>query len=388
MKFQQIALLLTAVCILSACGAWTTTDTNTGSQATQTNTGETLQTNTWSQMAKYQAPSLEDGDIVATIKTNNGTMKLKLFTEKTPKTTWNFIALSKKWYYDSLIFHRVIPNFMIQWGDPEWTGTWGESIYGAKFEDEFHPELKNIRGTISMANAGPNTNGSQFFINVKDNNFLDNKHSVFGQVVEGMDIADKISKVKTGANDKPETDIQMISTVIQEYKGGKLVDYDFDLEGMMKKIEEEKAARLEANKSRVVVATDTVLVHYKWTLEDGSVFDESYERGQPIEVAIDKWQVIPGFGNALVGMKIGEKKSITLSPADAYGEYDEERTQEFPLADLAAQWITPEVWGTVPSMMWELKVLAVSDDMVTLDVNHPLAGKTLNFDLEIVDFVN
>ena len=368
--------------LLSAC------TTGTWSNITQTSTWGTLTTNTEEIMPKYEAPTIENGDVVATITTNNGTIKLKLFTDKVPKTTANFIGHSKNGYYDNVIFHRVIPDFMIQWGDPDGTGQGWVSIYGDKFEDEFHPDLKNNRGTISMANAGPNTNGSQFFINVKDNNFLDNLHSVFWQVVEGMDVADKISKAKTGANDVPENEIKMISSVIEQYQDGKYIEYDFDLDATLEQIAAQEAAETEANKTREVVATDTVKVHYKGTLEDGSTFDSSYDRGQPIDVNISAGQVIPGFGNALVGMKIGETKSVTLAPADAYGEYDETKTQEFPLSDLTAQWITPVEGETVPSAIWELKVITVTEDTVTLDVNHPLAWKTLNFDLELVDFVN
>lgn len=372
------------IILLWAC----TWGSNENKSKTESNTGQTLTTNTGSQMAKYEAPQLENGDIVTTITTNNGTIKIKLFTQKAPKTTTNFIGLSQEWYYDNVIFHRVIPEFMIQWWDPDGTGQWGESIYGEKFEDEFHPDLKNIRGTISMANAWPDTNGSQFFINVKDNNFLDNKHSVFWQVLEGMDVADKISKAKTTSDDKPETEIKMIRVITQEYKDGKLTNYNINIDDFLKKAEEAKEAKKAANKTREVSESDIVSVHYKGTLEDESIFDSSYERNEPINVDLSSGQVIPWFGKALVGMKIGEKKSISLAPSDAYGEYDENRTQDFPLTDLTAQGITPVEGETVPSMMWELKVIKVSEDTVTLDVNHPLAWKTLNFDLELVDFIN
>ena len=188
-----------------------------------------LTTNTETEMPKYEAPAIENGDVIATITTNNGTIKLKLFSDLVPKTTANFIGHSKNGYYDGVVFHRVIPDFMIQGWDPEGTGIGWESIFWAEFDDEFHPDLKNIRGTISMANAGPNTNGSQFFINVVDNNFLDNKHAVFGQVVEGMDVADKISKAKTWAGDVPVSEIKMISSVVEQYQDGKYIEYDFDI---------------------------------------------------------------------------------------------------------------------------------------------------------------
>merc|ERR1712066_1097271 len=121
---------------------------------------------------------------------------IKLFFQETPKSVENFTVHSKNGYYDNIIFHRVIQGFMIQTGDPQGDGTGGESIWGGEFEDEFHRSLKHDRPfTLSMANAGPNTNGSQFFVTTVPCPWLDNKHTVFGEVVEGMDVVKKIEAV-------------------------------------------------------------------------------------------------------------------------------------------------------------------------------------------------
>ena len=128
-----------------------------------------------------------------------------------PVTAGNFKKLVEQKFYDDVIFHRVIPNFMIQGGDPTGTGRGGP---GYTIKDEFTKNNKNNRGTISMANAGPNTGGSQFFINTVDNNFLDTKHPVFGKVTEGMDVVDKISNVKRDANDKPLEDAVIKRAII------------------------------------------------------------------------------------------------------------------------------------------------------------------------------
>ena len=129
---------------------------------------------------------------VATIETNRGTIKLKLHADKTPKTVENFETLAKKGFYNGLKFHRVIPDFMIQTGCPQGTGTGGP---GYKFADEFHKELRHSGpGVLSMANAGPNTNGSQFFITHVATPHLDGKHSVFGQVIEGQNVVNAIQK--------------------------------------------------------------------------------------------------------------------------------------------------------------------------------------------------
>lgn len=175
------------------------------------------------------------------IKTNHGDIKIQLFDELVPKTVKNFVELAKKGYYDGIIFHRVIPEFMIQGGDPTGTGMGGESIYGEAFEDEFSMKLFNINGALSMANAGPNTNGSQFFIVTdakipanmmaqlepagypaeiieayKDGGtpYLDHKHTVFGQVTEGMDVATEISNVARNSMDKPNEDVVIEKIVV------------------------------------------------------------------------------------------------------------------------------------------------------------------------------
>lgn len=154
--------------------------------------------------------------MIAQFDTNRGTFKIKLFADKTPKTVENFVGLAtgtkeftdpktgqktKRPYYDGLIFHRIIKDFMIQGGCPLGTGTGGPSY---KFADEFHPELKhNKPGILSMANAGPGTNGSQFFITTVATPWLDNRHTVFGEVIEGHDVVDAIGKTKTGPMDRP-----------------------------------------------------------------------------------------------------------------------------------------------------------------------------------------
>ena len=191
----------------------------------------------------HQLNKPTEKDTIAIMKTNMGEIKIKLFPEFAPKTVENFTTHAKNGYYDGLIFHRVIKDFMIQGGDPTGTGRGGESIWGRAFLDEFTGELHNLRGALSMANAGPNTNGSQFFI-VQANScpedfimqmkqidekvfpnecveayeeiggtpWLDFRHTVFGQVMEGMEVVDSIANVKVGAQDKPVNDV-IIETI-------------------------------------------------------------------------------------------------------------------------------------------------------------------------------
>ncbi len=193
-----------------------------------------------------QIREIMSGDKVAVMKTTLGDIKILLFPDAAPKAVENFTTHAKNGYYNGIIFHRVIPDFMIQGGDPTGTGRGGESIWGRSFEDEFSVDYHNIRGALSMANAGPSTNGSQFFIvqakevdsglisqmeQLSDRGFptecvedykslggtpwLDYKHTVFGQVVEGMDVVDAIAAVKTGYADKPVDDVVILGIDVE-----------------------------------------------------------------------------------------------------------------------------------------------------------------------------
>ncbi|MBR5473767.1 MAG: peptidylprolyl isomerase [Clostridia bacterium] len=197
-------------------------------------------------MSCLQLEAVKSGDTVAVMRTNMGDIEIKLFPEQAPKTVENFTTHAKNDYYNGIIFHRVINDFMIQGGDPTGTGMGGESIWGRSFQDEFTPELHNLRGAFCMANAGPNTNGSQFFIvqanevpanmldqmkDLADSGFppeiteayaqlggtpwLDFRHTVFGQVVNGMDVVDAIANVEVGGADKPVNDVVILGIDIK-----------------------------------------------------------------------------------------------------------------------------------------------------------------------------
>lgn len=185
---------------------------------------------------------LKKGDVIATIKTNFGSIRVKMLPEAAPKAVENFLTHARNGYYNGIIFHRVINDFMIQGGDPTGTGMGGESIWGDPFEDEFTPDARNFRGALSMANAGPGTNGSQFFIvqagpetidarmfpmlkrqgkefseeavakytEVGGTPWLDGAHTVFGQVIEGMDVVDKIAAVRVDRSSRPYDEVTII----------------------------------------------------------------------------------------------------------------------------------------------------------------------------------
>ncbi|MED5476157.1 MAG: peptidylprolyl isomerase [Candidatus Neomarinimicrobiota bacterium] len=151
---------------------------------------------------------------VVVIETSMGTMKAKLYDNRTPITTDNFKKLISEKYYDGIIFHRVIKDFMIQGGCPDGTGRGGP---GYKIKDEFHPELKHTKkGLLSMANAGPNTGGSQFFITLKATPWLDNRHAIFGELIDGLDVLEKIGETKTASMDRPVKEVKMNKVYIQK----------------------------------------------------------------------------------------------------------------------------------------------------------------------------
>jgi len=172
---------------------------------------------------KKDTTKKDDGDVkkdekpsgnIVKFETTMGTFKAKLYTDKAPITTKNFIDLVNKGFYNGIIFHRIIDGFMIQGGDPTGTGRGGS---GTKIKDEFGPGLKHDKkGILSMANAGPNTGESQFFITLAPQPHLDGKHAVFGEIIEGMNVVEKIGKVKTGQMDKPVEDVKMTKVTMTE----------------------------------------------------------------------------------------------------------------------------------------------------------------------------
>ena len=166
--------------------------------------------------ASYQSAAPQTGDIIAVLKTSMGDIKLRFFPEAAPIAVNNFIALAMDGRYDGTIFHRVISGFMIQGGDyTEFNGYGGESIYGEDFDLEISEYLSNIPGSVAMANRGPGTNGSQFYINQVSNTYLDGSYTVFAQVYEGMDVVNAIASVDTNYNDKPLTDVRLNSVEIK-----------------------------------------------------------------------------------------------------------------------------------------------------------------------------
>jgi peptidyl-prolyl cis-trans isomerase B (cyclophilin B) len=238
-NLQILFTFLTVVLLLAACGTGTKKEEST----LKTTTPKTEQKEGDQQVGNGDYPQLStevsDDEKLIEMETSMGNIKIKLFPKYAPKAVENFVKHSKEGYYDGLIFHRVIKDFMIQGGDPSGNGTGGESIYGQPFEDEFSKNLYNLRGALSMANSGSNTNGSQFFI-VQSTSldsamkeqmdkagypkeiidaytnggtpWLDNRHTVFGQVIDGMDIVDKIANTPVGTQDKPKKDV-IIKTI-------------------------------------------------------------------------------------------------------------------------------------------------------------------------------
>ncbi|WP_338733365.1 peptidylprolyl isomerase [Mangrovimonas cancribranchiae] len=286
---------------------------------------------------------MQDG-LYAKFNTTKGEILVALEYEKTPGTVGNFVALAegnmensaKKQgnpYYDGLTFHRVIPDFMIQGGCPQGTGTGNP---GYQFDDEFHPDLKHdAPGILSMANAGPGTNGSQFFITHVETPWLDGNHTVFGKVVEGQDVVNAIAQ-----GDKIETlEIVRVGEAAENFHA---IEAFRTFEGAReKRIAEEQAAR-EAELDKLAAGfkkTDsglryqiiqqgegkqpekgsTVKVHYKGQLADGTVFDSSYKRNQPLEFAVGVGQVISGWDEGIGLLNVGSKARLVIPSDLGYG---------------------------------------------------------------------
>ncbi|MDD5758472.1 MAG: peptidylprolyl isomerase [Desulfobulbaceae bacterium] len=296
----------------------------------------------------HAAEKMADG-LYAKFVTNKGEILVQLEYEKTPLTVTNFVGLAEgtkdsnkakgTHFYDGLTFHRVIPNFMIQGGDPEGKGSGGP---GYNFPDEFDPSLKHSGpGILSMANAGPGTNGSQFFITHVATPWLDGKHSIFGHVVNGQDVVNKIAQgdtittltilrvgdkakafkadqkafdnllnsidAKNKAKEKAETDKQQ---AIIKQKFPKAITTP---SGLMYVITKEGTGDKTPKKG------DTVTAHYTGTLLDGKKFDSSVDRNQPFQFPVGMGRVIKGWDEGFLSMKKGEKRTLIIPPGLAYG---------------------------------------------------------------------
>lgn len=300
---------------------------------------------------------LNDG-LYANLQTSKGNMLVKLEDKKSPVTVANFVGLAEGKidnkakgkgvpYYDGTIFHRVIENFMIQGGDPQGTGM-GDPGY--KFEDEKNDLKHTGKGILSMANSGPNTNGSQFFITQVATPWLDGKHTIFGKVVSGENIIDEIAKVEKNAQDKPKTDVVLEKVSIFS-KGDEYKSYDaaktFN-EGKAKIQEnnknfaakQEEAAKKELDVLKTGMETtpsglmykinkkgtgkkaekgNTVSVHYAGRLTNGNEFDNSFKRGEPIEFPVGAGMVIRGWDEGLLMLNEGDEATFLIPPDLGYG---------------------------------------------------------------------
>lgn len=282
--------------------------------------------------------------LYAHVKTNVGNIIIELMYQKTPGTVGNFVGLANgeikneakplgEAYYDGLTFHRVISDFMIQGGDPKGNGTGNP---GYQFDDEFHPDLKHDRaGVLSMANAGPGTNGSQFFITHKETPWLDGKHSVFGFVVEGMEVVntikqgDKIEEVSIQAVGKEAEQYDALAA-FENFKKAKMEREAKAKAELKEKLEEvskgfsetesglryqiiQKGEGIQAKKGNIVK------VHYKGSLLNGQVFDSSYQRKQALEFPLGVGQVIAGWDEGIQLLNVGSKARLVIPPHLGYG---------------------------------------------------------------------
>ncbi len=286
---------------------------------------------------------MQDG-IYAKITTEKGEVLIKLTHDKTPGTVGNFVSLAEgnldnkakaqgTPYYNGLKFHRVIPDFMVQGGDPNGTGSGGP---GYKFEDEFHQDLRHdTPGVLSMANSGPGTNGSQFFITHIATPWLDNKHTVFGNVVEGQDVVDTIAQgdtiikveiVREGEDAKKWNSVEAFRKFTGE-RDKREADAKKKAEAELKKVSEgfdrtesgllykiiQKGDGKKAEKGK------TVSVHYKGALIDGTEFDSSYKRKEPIDFPLGMGNVIEGWDEGIALLQVGDKARFVIPSDLAYG---------------------------------------------------------------------
>ncbi|MFP4363645.1 MAG: peptidylprolyl isomerase [Spirochaetia bacterium] len=286
--------------------------------------------------------------LYARIETNRGDIIVELAYDKVPMTVANFVGLAEGTlgstrgegtpFYDGLTFHRVIDDFMIQGGCPLGTGTGGP---GYRFPDEFHPQLRhNSPGTLSMANSGPDTNGSQFFITHVQTPWLDNRHAVFGEVIEGQNVVDSIQQgdriehveiIRRGREARQfRVTQESFQEMLADHQNSSQREQQESMENALRQIQEQYP-EAEERSSGLFVQTDqqgsgntaaegdTVTVHYTGSLLSGQEFDNSRRRGQPFTFELGGGQVVPGFEQGIAGMQEGEVRTIIIPPELAYG---------------------------------------------------------------------
>jgi peptidyl-prolyl cis-trans isomerase A (cyclophilin A) len=286
---------------------------------------------------------MQDG-IYAKFNTPKGSVLVKLAHDKTPGTVGNFVGLAEgqlenkvksmgQPYYNGLKFHRVIPDFMIQCGCPLGTGT-GDAGY--KFDDEFHPELKHNRpGVLAMANAGPGTNGSQFYITHIPTDWLDGKHTVFGHVVEGQDVVDTVAQgdalesveiIRVGAEAEKWNAIEAFRT-FEGSREKRIAAQKQEAEAAMEKLAAGfdttdsglRYKMIQTGNGKQAEKGKTVSVHYEGSLENGQVFDSSYKRKKPIDFKLGAGQVIEGWDEGISLLKVGDKARFVIPSYLGYG---------------------------------------------------------------------
>ena len=291
----------------------------------------------------FKTKAMQDG-IYAKFNTAKGSILVKLTHDKTPGTVGNFVGLAEGQlenkakpmgtpFYNGLKFHRVIPDFMIQGGCPQGQGTGGP---GYQFDDEFHPELKHDKpGVLSMANSGPGSNGSQFFITHVPTNWLDGKHTVFGHVVEGQDVVDVVA-----GNDALDT-IEIIRVGAEAEKWNAIEAFRMFEGSREKRILEQKQAAeaameklaagflktesglryqiIQKGSGKQAEKGKKVSVHYQGALENGEVFDSSYKRKQPIDFQLGVGQVIEGWDEGIALLQVGDKARFVIPSYLGYG---------------------------------------------------------------------
>jgi FKBP-type peptidyl-prolyl cis-trans isomerase len=290
-----------------------------------------------------KSKAMQDG-IYAKFNTAKGSILVKLTHDKTPGTVGNFVGLAEGQlenkakpmgtpYYNGLKFHRVIPDFMIQGGCPQGQGTGGP---GYQFDDEFHPELKHDKpGVLSMANAGPGTNGSQFFITHVPTSWLDGKHTVFGHVVEGQDVVDAVAGndaldsieiIRVGAEAEKWNAIEAFRT-FEGSREKRILEQKRAAEAAMEKLaagfsKTESGLRyqiIQKGSGKQAEKGKKVSVHYQGALENGQVFDSSYKRKQPIDFQLGVGQVIEGWDEGIALLQVGDKARFVIPSYLGYG---------------------------------------------------------------------
>lgn len=372
-------IILMSVLLLASCSFWKDEETKIDDVDNKVVETKIENTDTLvsadSKLDGFQIMGPQNGDLVAILETSKWEVKIRLFKEDAPLTVANFVWLAQDGYYKNYPISKVIKNFKVEfWPEEEWEI---KTAHGWTIKNEFNENLKHIGWAVYSKNEEIMQNGSTFgIIHDSVQAQFDNNYTVFGQVFDSEDVLNTIAWVEVSSTAEPEEELKVLKIEIKEYQNWEFVKTSYKWDKVAEDIVSEYTVSAEWS---------TVDLHYELKI-DGSdeVFQTTYTGWTPFTFVTGRSSVIKWFEEAAIWMKVWEEKTFSLAPADAYGEYDEEKVRTISKAEIGEAFDSMFAWGQVQTMYGPFKVVSKDENSAKIDFNHSLAGKTLDYKIEVV----